>query len=194
MASVPQCRYRSSLQFSLLLSALLAVSSCGGNSSSPQRQMLSISVQPSSAEAVAPGGTAPFTANATFDQAPTDQEGITASWNSSDSTIATVDVQTGIATCVAAGGPVIVTATSGGKKATASLECAATSTAVGNCVYVCGSTRCGALTGYCSVNEGGMCRQVYDAAHCPLGKPAGGTATSCGVGIDTTRTCGASGP
>jgi hypothetical protein len=59
----------------------------------------------------------------------------------------------------------------------------------GHCVYVCGSTRCGELTGYCSGSVNGACRTTYDPGQCPVGKPAGGYGSSCGEAIDTTRTC-----
>jgi hypothetical protein len=59
----------------------------------------------------------------------------------------------------------------------------------GHCVWVCGSTRCGMLTGYCAGSVNGACRRTYDPAQCPVGKPAGGSGSSCGETIDTTRTC-----
>lgn len=59
----------------------------------------------------------------------------------------------------------------------------------GHCVYVCGSTRCGELTGYCSGSVNGACRSIYDPGQCPVGRPAGGYGSSCGIGIDTTRAC-----
>jgi hypothetical protein len=59
----------------------------------------------------------------------------------------------------------------------------------GHCVYVCGSTRCGMLTGYCAGSVNGACRRTYDPAQCPVGQPAGGSGSSCGEAIDTTRTC-----
>jgi hypothetical protein len=173
-----------------LLLGLLALSLTGcGGSSTPSRALLSIAVQPGSGEAVAPAGTLPFTATGTFDQAPTTQENMSAHWSSSDTTIATVDPATGVATCVSAGGPVVITAASGVKQGTAQLTCSV-SPGSGNCVYECGSTRCGALTGFCSSTQGNACRQISALGSCPVGKPAGGTATdSCGIGIDTTRPC-----
>jgi hypothetical protein len=59
----------------------------------------------------------------------------------------------------------------------------------GHCVFVCGSTRCGMLTGYCVGSVNGACRRTYDPFQCPAGKPAGGSGSSCGEVIDTTRTC-----
>ena len=108
----------------LFLLGLLALSwtGCGGNST-PSRTLLSITVQPGNGEATAPTGTLPFTATGTFDQAPTTQENISAQWSSSDTTVATVDPTTGVATCVNVGGPVVITASSGMKQGTAQLTC-----------------------------------------------------------------------
>ena len=175
----------------LLLLGLLALTwtGCGG-SGTPTRTLLSVAVQPANAEAATPAGTAPFTATGTFDQPPMTEDNLTARWSSSDTTVATVDANTGLATCVSVGGPVVITASSGAKAGTAELTCSASLSGSGNCVYVCGSTRCGALTGFCSITQGNACRQVSALGSCPIGKPAGGTATdSCGAGIDTTRTC-----
>lgn len=157
----------------------------------PARQLISISVYPASADAVAPTGTIPLSASGTFDQMPTTQDALTAQWSSSDLQVATVDVNTGLTTCVAQGGPVTITASASGKKGTSVVNCLPSKpSAAGQCVYVCGSTRCGALTGYCSISDNGACRQVYAAGNCPIGKPANSTATdTCGVGIDSSRSC-----
>jgi len=176
----------------LSLCGLWLLSGCGGNSmSTPSRALLSVTVQPGSADATAPTGTLPFTATGTFDQPPTTQDSLSADWSSSDTSVATIDRSTGLTTCLSVGGPISITASADGKLGSAQLTCLSSPPPVsGHCVYVCGSTRCGELTGYCSGSEGGVCRQGYDPAHCPKGQPAGGTATdSCGVGIDTTRTC-----
>jgi hypothetical protein len=169
-----------------------ALTSCGGSSMSvPARQLTSISVQPANGEAVVASGTVPFSASGTFDQPPTAEDSLAVAWSTSDTTIATIDASGGAATCIAAGGPVTITGSLSGKKGTATLTCvSAQPVATGNCVYVCGSTRCGALTGYCSFSDGNACHQAYDPGSCPVGKPANGTATdSCGVGIDNTRSC-----
>jgi len=177
----------------LLIWACVSGSGCGGGLASgpPARNLLSVSVDPASAEATAPTGTLPFTATGTFDEAPTTQDNLTVQWSSSDPATATIDSSSGVATCVAAGGPVTIMASSGQKQGTAQLNClAAPQPGSGNCVYICPSTRCGSLTGYCSLSTGGQCRQVYDPVSCPRGMPAGGSATdSCGVGVDTSRTC-----
>jgi hypothetical protein len=169
----------------------ILLASCGGSSmSTPSRVLLSVAVQPGNGDATVPTGTLPFTATGTFSQPPTTQD-LSAQWSSSNASVAMVDPNTGVATCVGVGGPVTITAMTNGKQGTAQLTCLASPPPQsGHCVYVCGSTRCGALTGYCSGSVGGVCRQAYDPAHCPVGQPAGGTATdSCGEGIDTTRTC-----
>jgi len=88
--------------------------SCGGGSFQP-RQLIALSVQPSDAVASAPDGTVPFSATGTFDSAPTTQANVAAQWSSSDQSVATLDPNTGIATCVAAGGPIGITATAAGK-------------------------------------------------------------------------------
>jgi Bacterial Ig-like domain (group 2) len=174
-----------------LACALFTCLGCGSGTTPPPRTLVSISVTPASAEANEPTGTLPFTASGTFNQPPTSDDNLAVQWSSSDPTIATVDSQSGMATCVAAGGPVTITASSGQIHGTAQLNCVAESQpGSGNCAYICGSVRCGALTGYCSISTGNACRQVYDPGECPNGKPAGATATdSCGLGIDTSRPC-----
>jgi hypothetical protein len=71
-----------------------------------------------------------------------------------------------------------------------SLSGAGVSDLGGECIYVCGSTRCGELTGYCVGLSGGACRQAYDPVHCPTGQPAKkmGTGT-CGDHLDTESSC-----
>lgn len=170
----------------------VALTGCGGGSMSvPPRQLVTISVLPVNGDAIAPSGTIPFAASGTFDQAPTTEDGLTVQWSSSDSSVAHIDSSTGLATCLAAGGPITITASFAGKRGSAILTClSSTPSTTGRCVYVCGSTRCGALSGYCSSSDGGVCRQAYDPGNCPVGKPANSTATdTCGVGIDTTRSC-----
>jgi hypothetical protein len=164
--------------------------SCGGGSVQPQRVLSGLTVQPTNADAVEPDGTVPFSATASFNQPPTTQTGYPAHWISSDSNVATIDPNSGVATCLTQGGPISITASSGGVQASAILTCSPSLPLTGNCVYACGSTRCGALTGYCSGSGGGQCRQAYDPVHCPAGQPAESMATNaCGIGIDTSRTC-----
>src|SRR5262249_23039921 len=59
----------------------------------------------------------------------------------------------------------------------------------GHCEYVCGSTRCGMLTGKCIGSVGGSCQSRSDFAHCPIGQPAKDPVTRCGVGVDLDRAC-----
>jgi hypothetical protein len=165
---------------------------CGNSSTTPVpgRHLLTITLQPATAEATAPTGTLPFTASGTFDQPPATEDNLAVQWTSSDPSVATID-STGTATCVAVGGPVTIMASSSQKSGTAQLDCVSVpQVGSGNCAYMCGGTRCGALTGYCSLSTGNACKQVYDPGQCPQGKPAGQTATDpCGVGVDTTRSC-----
>lgn len=165
---------------------------CGGGSIKSPRLLTGLVVQPANADAAAPGGTAPFSATATFNQPPTSESYYPVQWSSSDASIATVDPNSGLATCVTAqGGPVSIIASGGGTQTSANLTCTPTVQVTGHCEYVCGSTRCGELTGYCSGTSGSACRRVYDPGSCPVGQPAKSMGTnSCGAGIDTLRTCG----
>ncbi|PYX59160.1 MAG: hypothetical protein DMG76_06500 [Acidobacteria bacterium] len=92
--------------------------SCGGGGATigvGTRQLIAVSVQPGSGQAVAPNGTVTFSATGTFDQAPTTQSSLPVQWASSDSNVASIDPNTGIATCLAVGGPITVTASAAGK-------------------------------------------------------------------------------
>jgi hypothetical protein len=100
-----------------LLVLLAVLASCGGGSMGP-RQLISISVQPVSGQAIAPDGSVPFSATGTFDQSPTTQTNLSVQWTSSDSTIASIDPDTGIATCLVVGGPITVTASAAGRGGT----------------------------------------------------------------------------
>ena len=176
--------------FLVAFSAAISVGCGSSNPAVSARSLTSLAVQPPTTEATAPTGTSPFTALGTFNQAPLTAD-VTAQWSSSDTGVVTIDSATGLATCIAVGGPVTITATATQKQAAAQLTCVmAPQAGSGNCAYQCPSTRCPALTGYCSISTGNACRQVYDSVQCPIGKPAGKTATdSCDVGIDITRTC-----
>lgn len=170
----------------------LLLCSCGGSPSfPPMRRLTGLDVQPHTAEAVAPSGTAPFSANGTYDQAPTTVTSLPAQWTSSNSAVATVDSNSGLATCVAVGGQITITASVAGQTASAMLSClAAPSSGSGHCAYVCPSVRCPELTGYCGSSDGGACRQAYDPFHCKVGQPAQTPVTdSCGVGVDTATSC-----
>ena len=95
-----------------ILVLLGVLASCGGGG---PRQLIGVSVQPASGQAIAPDGTVPFSATGTFDQAPKTQANLPVQWASSDSSVASIDPNSGIATCLAAGGPISVTASAAGK-------------------------------------------------------------------------------
>lgn len=185
------CSWIKKALVALLALTFLSLSLGGCGSTSPrERNLLTVSVQPATAEATAPSGSAPFTATGTYDQAPTTQD-LTVLWSSSNPMVATINGNSGVATCIATGGPVTITASLGQKTGTAQLDCVASpQPGSGYCAYQCGSTRCGALTGYCSISSNNQCRQVAAGAQCLAGTPAGATATDgCGLGVDTSRPC-----
>ena len=177
----------------MLLGMVLA--NCGGGDAvSPMsRQLTALVVEPGNAEAVAPGGTAPFSATGTFNQSPSTQTNLSAQWTSSDATVATVDSSTGIATCVATGGPVTITASAAGKggsiTGTAALTCVLARSGFGSCLVPASGT----MNGYCIGARGGLCHQAYDPANCPAGQlPTAVTSDQCGpstFNVDAGRTC-----
>jgi hypothetical protein len=101
-----------------LASLCMLLASCGGSGATigvGTRQLIGVAVQPRSSQAVVPNGTVTFSATGTFDQAPTTQLSLPVQWASSDSNVASIDPNTGIATCLAVGGPITVTASAAGK-------------------------------------------------------------------------------
>lgn len=185
----------------LLLIGLLLLGSCGGGETTfpPKRRLISLAIDPTDAEAVAPDGTAPFDAIGTFDQAPTTEANVTVKWTSGDTTVVSIDSNTGVATCVAAGGPVTITAStteSGSKiQATAKLTCQASPpppSADGHCVYICPSVRCPQLTGYCAGERDAACHQSYQPGACQPGTPAKNPGTLCDRGVDLASSCNSS--
>lgn len=110
--------------------SLATMASCGGSSMTPH-QLIGIVVSPTGAGANQ-RDTVPFSATGTFAQPPTTQTNIPAQWASSDTATATIDPNTGAATCVAVGGPVTITASAAGMggtlQSTAALTCSATGT------------------------------------------------------------------
>lgn len=56
----------------------------GCESMHQRRQLITLTVQPANADAIAPGGTAPFTAAGTFDQSPIAETNVPVQWSSSD--------------------------------------------------------------------------------------------------------------
>ncbi len=79
--------------------------------------------------------------------------------------------------------------TAGGTATSSGTFTVSASTLAGHCVYSCGSTRCGELTGYCVGSVGGACRQAFDRIHCPVGQPFKRQGLECGMGVDLDRTC-----
>ncbi len=103
----------------------------------------------------------------------------------------TVNSNTKVTATVPSGaktGKITVT-TPGGTATSSGTFTVSASTLTGHCVYSCGSTRCGELTGYCVGSVGGACRQAFDPIHCPVGQPFKRQGTECGVGVDLDRTC-----
>ncbi len=101
------------LSMAMMVAALL--SGCGGTSKTQERQLVSISIQPGNAQAVAPDGTIAFSAVGNFNQAPLIQTNFAVQWSSSDSSVATVEPATGLATCATVGGPVTIVGSAPGK-------------------------------------------------------------------------------
>jgi hypothetical protein len=102
----------------IVMMGAAVLSGCGGTSNPQERQLVSISVQPGNAQAVAPDGTIAFSAVGNFNQAPLTQPNFAVQWSSSDSNVATVDTATGLATCATVGGPVTIVGSAPGKAGT----------------------------------------------------------------------------
>jgi hypothetical protein len=173
---------------------LLAGCGSGGQATiGAQRQLVSIAVQPSDADAFLPSGTVPFGASGTFDQAPTTQTNLPAHWASSDSTVATIDANNGLATCVTSGGPITITASAPGRGGmlvgSATLTCMVSTPLVGHCLVTFGSVRNGAMSGFCSAEQNGACRQAYDPRNCPPGRPGALIMQEPCGSVDTSRSC-----
>jgi hypothetical protein len=174
----------------LLCTAGMVFTSCGD--SKTLRHLISLSVTPGNVEAVAPTGTAQFTATGTFDQAPITDTSVAVQWTTSDSTVATVDAS-GIATCLAAGGPITVTASGQGATGTVSasalLTCSSTSGGMGKCVVTDTNT----LSGYCVGPHNGICREAYDPFNCPpqtsVTNPQADQCAQSSFTVDPTRSC-----
>jgi len=176
----------------LLLAAGIFVTGCGDSKTS--RHLTSLSVTPDDVEAVAPTGTAQFSVTGTFDQAPLTDTGVAVQWTTSDSSVATVTAS-GLATCLAAGGPITVTATGQGTtgtvSASATLTCLSSnpSVGIGKCVANDGNS----LTGYCVGPRGGICREAYDPTNCPprtpITNPQVNQCAQSSFTVDPTRSC-----
>jgi hypothetical protein len=176
----------------LLFAAGMVSTSCGDSKAS--RHLISLSVTPADVEAVAPTGTAQFSATGTFDQAPITEMNASVQWSTSDSTVVTVNAN-GIATCLVVGGPITVTASGQGAKqtvsASATLTCLSSnpSSGMGKCVVTDTNT----LSGYCIGPRGGVCREAYDPTNCPpQTSVSNGQANQCAQSsftVDPTRAC-----
>jgi hypothetical protein len=108
-----EIKYFWTLSIVMMVTSLL--SGCGGTSKTQERQLVSISVQPGNAQAVAPGGTIAFSAVGNFNQAPLTQTNFAVQWSSSDPSVAIINTSTGLATCATVGGPVTIVGSSPGK-------------------------------------------------------------------------------
>jgi hypothetical protein len=178
----------------ILIAIGVILANCGGGSTLMRpRQLIAITVQPNNGDAIVPG-TLPFTANGTFNQPPTTQTNLPAQWTSSDSSVVTVDPNTGLATCVAVGGPITITASAAGSggtlSASAMLNCLShPGGELGHCQLVNNT-----LNGSCLGVRGGVCRSAYDPNNCPPGQPPASQGQFlCGSSgnfpVDGTREC-----
>jgi hypothetical protein len=165
------CRISSHLGTFLLLAASLG---CGGGKDAIEaRKLVSLAVRPPAVTATV-GDQVPLTVTATFNQPPTTQTNFAAQWSTSDEAVATIDPNTGTATCVAIGGPIQITASASDRTGTvrgvAALTCQSSPPPppphTGQCL-VNGDK----YTGGCRINS---CFSVSDHQHCPLGGTARG--------------------
>lgn len=183
-----------------LVSLGVLMASCGGGSIGP-RQLIGVSVQPVSGQAIAPDGTVPFSATGTFDQAPTTQANLPVQWASSDSTIATIDPNTGIATCLVVGGPVTVTASAAGRGGTvhgsSTLACQLSPDPVVtldpaslgfSCIFHFGHCDCGKAATATLTNVGGATLAIsgigFDRPTLTFSQ-----SNDCGASIDSGQSC-----
>lgn len=155
-----------------LMCAAIVLGSCGGGSlQTPVQQsrlLTGLVVEPATADAAEPNGTEPFSATATFNQPPTAQANYPVQWTSSGPSIATVDTNSGLATCLTQGGPISINASADGLHASASLTCSPSSSTP-------------VLTGYCAAPSYPRCSEKKDPTHCPVGQsPRGVASGECG--------------
>ena len=178
--------------------SLSMMAGCGGSSMTPH-QLVALAVSPIGAGANQ-GDTVPFTATGTFAQAPTTQTNLPAHWTSSDANTATVNPNTGAATCVAIGGPVTITASAAGAggtlQSTASLTCAAPGTGPVKLVpnsltFACDLDLKGSCS--CSPPETTTLTNSLSTALAIDGITVGGTAFSetnnCGTSVGPGQSC-----
>lgn len=190
------------MRFVASVIVLGALASCGGGGGGGPRQLLGINVQPVSGRAIAPDGTVPFSATGTFDQAPTTQSNLPVQWASSDSTIATIDPNTGIATCLVVGGPVTVTAAAPGRGGTvhgsSTLACQLSPDPVvkldpPSLVFSCRNTvagcQCETLEATTLTNVGGATLAI-DSIYIPFPYYLNFHHTdTCGTSVDPSQSC-----
>ena len=179
--------------------ASLLVASCGGGG---PRQLIAINVQPVSGQAIAPDGMVPFSATGTFNQTPTTQSNLPVLWASSDSTIATIEPNTGIATCLVVGGPVTVTASAAGKGGTvhgsSTLACQPSPNPVvkldpASLSFACHNTmagcQCETITTTTLTNVGGATLSI-DSIYIPFPGDINFHHTeTCGTSVDPSQSC-----
>ena len=177
--------------------SLSMMASCGGSSMTPH-QLIAIAVSPSGAGANQ-GDTVPFTATGTFAQPPTTQTNVAAQWNSSDATTATINPNSGAATCVGVGGPVTITASAAGVggtlQSTGELTCAPPGTGPVKLVPNQLSFACGYTLGICSCNtqESILLTNSLNTSLIIDGITVNGAAfsvgTTCGTSIGPGQSC-----
>jgi hypothetical protein len=178
--------------------SFLMLEGCGGLNSQP-RQLIAIAVSPSGAGANQ-GDTVPFSAIGTFDQGPTTQTNLPAHWASSDSSTATIDPNTGAATCMSIGGPVTITASAAGMggtlQSTGTLTCAGPGTGPVKLVpngltFVCGLALNGSCE--CSLPEATTLTNSLSTSLTIDSVTVGGAAFSesndCGTSVEPGQSC-----
>ena len=173
----------------LLASISVGLMSCGSANTLPPHKLVEIGVDPFNGDAVAPTGTLPFSADGTFNVPPNTETNLSVQWSSSNPNVATIDLSSGLATCIEVGGPVSITAAASGLKGSATLSCLASPPPSGHCVAPCEGDRCGQFTGFCSGSDSGVCRKAFDGLHCPSGHTNNTVQDSCFATVDPTTTC-----
>lgn len=194
MEDAPATQVRSAsfcFRMGFLLLLMFVLVACGGTISTNQpRVLVSIAIEPNSAIAVKQRHVA-FSVTGTFNQTPIRKANLTAAWDSSDPTIATIDPATGLAGCVAVGGPVTISASVNShgslKKASANLSCTPWATIpLGSCLVDSNN----ALTGQCAATQvfNNNCSVSTDSIACVAGQPSISTqVASCGSGARVTN-------
>lgn len=115
-----------------------------------------------------------FSATGTYDQAPTMQTNVPAQWTSQYPNVASIDPNTGTATCLTMGVNVLISATAAGKsgpiQASTLLNCLIPASQLkGHCLIDPSNNT---LTGGCVDGEIVRCFVAEDLTHCPVGQPA----------------------